>query len=78
LHLKKEFVNYNKKDRYFVLTTNKNLTLEILGDSHFLLGDRNNVETRTEFRLATNLPIEEVTNEEIREIYRQRWQIALL
>lgn len=35
------------------------------------------LETQTEYRLATNLP-EEVSNEEIGEIYRSRWQIELL
>jgi putative transposase len=34
------------------------------------------LESRTEFRLATNLS--EMTNEEIAEIYRYRWQIELL
>lgn len=36
------------------------------------------LEKEEEFRLATNLPAEEITNEEIGEIYRQRWQIELL
>ncbi len=39
------------------------------------------VEDRTEFRLATNLLFdgeEGVSNEEIAEIYVQRWQIELL
>ena len=39
------------------------------------------VEDRTEFILATNLPFdgeEGVSNEEIAEIYVQRWQIELL
>ena len=34
------------------------------------------VESRTEFRLATNLV--EISNEEIAEIYRYRWQIEVL
>jgi putative transposase len=34
------------------------------------------LESRSEFRLATNL--DEMTNEEIGEIYRDRWQIELL
>ncbi len=39
------------------------------------------LDDRTEFRLATNLPFdgeEGVRNEEIAEIYVQRWQIELL
>jgi putative transposase len=38
------------------------------------------LETKTEFRLATNLPLEgagRVSNEEIGDIYRQRWDIEL-
>jgi len=35
------------------------------------------VESQTEFRLATNLLTEEVSNEEIADIYRCRWQIEL-
>lgn len=34
------------------------------------------IKSRSEFRLATNL--EQMTNEEIAEIYRNRWQIELL
>lgn len=34
------------------------------------------LESRTEFRLATNL--EQMTNEEIGEVYRHRWQIEVL
>jgi IS4 transposase len=39
------------------------------------------LEERTEFRLATNLPETgefAVSNEEIGEFYRSRWQIELL
>ncbi len=42
------------------------------------------LENKTEYRLVTNLPIEknelmsEISNAEIGEIYRQRWQIELL
>jgi putative transposase len=34
------------------------------------------LESQTEFRLATNVP--EMTNEEIAELYRYRWQIEIL
>jgi transposase, IS4 family len=36
------------------------------------------VQSRTEFRLATNLPAEEFSNGEIGDIYGCRWQIELL
>jgi len=36
------------------------------------------VESRTEFRLATNLPAEEFSNGKIGDIYGCRWQIELL
>jgi putative transposase len=36
------------------------------------------LEKRIEYRLATNVPIEIMDDEEIREAYRQRWQIELL
>jgi putative transposase len=39
------------------------------------------LENKTEFRLATDLPLEgedAVSNEEVAEIYIQRWQIELL
>jgi putative transposase len=36
------------------------------------------LESRTEFRLATNLPAEEFSNGEIGDIYGCRWQIELL
>ncbi len=39
------------------------------------------LEKRCEYRLATNLPLDgemAISNEEIGEIYRQRWQIELL
>jgi putative transposase len=39
------------------------------------------LESQTEFRIATDLPLEgegAVSNEEIGEMYRQRWQIELL
>lgn len=64
----------------------------MLEDGNFLIGTEKDqvkarvvtfcdLETRSEFRLATNLPEEGealVSNEEIGEIYRLRWQIELL
>ena len=37
-----------------------------------------NLENHSEYRLATNLPETEVSNEEIGEIYRKRWGIETL
>ncbi|CCQ70021.1 hypothetical protein CWATWH0402_5839 [Crocosphaera watsonii WH 0402] len=81
-----------KIDKAFVLRIKNNVTLEMLDNGAFKVGkDEREVETRvvafcdaekrTEFRLATNLPFEgeeAVSNEEIAEIYIQRWQIELL
>ncbi len=87
---KKRIQEFKKKTKQsFVLRTNKNFTLTMLENGDFLLGSgKETVTTRMvwfcdlekeeEFRLATNLPAEEITNEEIGEIYRQRWQIELL
>ena len=81
-----------KINKAFVLRIKNNVTLEMLDKGNFKVGkDEREVETRvvafcdvedrTEFRLATNLPFEgeeAVSNEEIAEIYVQRWQIELL
>ncbi|MBD2287752.1 MAG: transposase [Microcystis sp. LE17-20A] len=37
-----------------------------------------NLETKTEYRFATNVDIEIMSNEEIAEGYRQRWAIEIL
>ena len=68
-----------------------NITLEILENGKCKVGKEDAIEVRvvmfcdleerTEFRLATDLPSEgegAVSNEEIAEIYVQRWQIELL
>ena len=81
-----------QQNKAFVLRVKNNITLEILENGNSKVGkDEREVETRvvafcdvedrTEFRLATNLPFdgeEGVSNEEIAEIYVQRWQIELL
>lgn len=81
-----------KQNKAFVLRIKNNVTLEMLDDGNSQVGkDQREVEIRvvafcdledrTEFRLATNLPFdgeEGVSNEEIAEIYVQRWQIELL
>lgn len=81
-----------EKNRFFVMRLKNNVRLEMLENGEFKVGSGDNavrlrmvnfcdLETQSEYRLATNLPSdgeEEVTNEEVGEIYRQRWQIELL
>jgi len=81
-----------QKNKAFVLRIKNNITLEMLENGNCKVGkDEREVEIRvvafcdledrTEFRLATNLPEageEGISNEEIAEIYVQRWQIELL
>jgi len=80
------------KEKHFVLRIKNNLTLEMLENRKCKVGTGKDavevrvvmfcdLEERTEFRLATDLPFEgkgTVSNEEIAEIYVQRWQIELL
>jgi len=83
----KELLGNKGKD--FVLRMNNNITLEMLENGKCKVGKGKDavevrvvmfcdLEERTEFRLATDLPDEgegAVSNEEIAEIYVQRWQI---
>jgi putative transposase len=78
--------------RFFVLRLKNNIRLEMPDNGIFKVGRNSaeievrvvsfcDLEKRCEYRLATNLPSEgeiAVSNEEIGEIYRQRWQIELL
>jgi putative transposase len=80
------------KERYFVLRIKNDMSLQMQENGKFLVGtgakkvecrivNYCDLEERTEFRLATNLPeVEEfaASNEEIGEFYRSRWQIELL
>jgi putative transposase len=80
------------KERYFVLRIKNDMSLQIQENGKFLVGTgTKKVECRivnycdlfdrTEFRLATNLPETgefAISNEEIGEFYRSRWQIELL
>jgi putative transposase len=80
------------KERYFVLRIKNDMSLQMQENGRFLVGTGTkkvecrivnycDLEEKTEFRLATNLPeIGEfvVSNEEIGEFYRSRWQIELL
>lgn len=79
-------------DKHFVLRLKNNISLEMLENGKCKLGkDKRQIEVRvvafcdlesqTEFRLATDLPLQgegAVSNEEIAEIYIQRWPIELL
>ena len=80
-----------QKDRFFLLRIKNNVKLEMLDDGQFLIGTGadqvtgrvvvfSDLETRSEFRLVTNLPTtgeQAISNEEISEFYRLRWQIEL-
>lgn len=80
------------KERYFVLRIKNDMSLKMQENSRFLVGtgakkvecrivNYCDLEERTEFRLATNLPETgefAISNEEIGEFYRNRWQIELL
>jgi IS4 transposase len=80
------------KEKHFVLRMKNNITLEMLENGKCKVGAGKeavevrvviffDLEKRTEFRLATDLPWEgegAISNEEIAEIYVQRWQIELL
>jgi IS4 transposase len=79
-------------DKHFVLRVKNNINLEMLDNDKCILGKNKrqievrvvafcDLESKTEFRLATDLPVEgknAVSNEEVGEIYIQRWQIELL
>jgi IS4 transposase len=81
-----------EKERYFVLRIKNDMSLQMQDNGKFLVGtgakkaecrivNYCDLEERTEFRLATNLPEAgefAVSNEEIGEFYRSRWQIELL
>jgi len=81
-----------RPDRYFVLRLKNNMHLEMLEDGYFRVGTGKDqvkvkvaafcdIESRSEFRLASKLPTvegREFNNLEIGELYRQRWQIELL
>ena len=78
-----------KKDRYFVLRIKNNVTLEMLENGQSLVGVKDNrtevrvvsfcsLDSQSEYRLATNLSVLEVSNEEVGEIYRYRWGIETL
>lgn len=79
-------------DKHFVLRLKNNISLEMLENGKCKLGkDKRQIEVRvvafcdlesqTEFRRATDLPLQgegAVSNEEVAEIYIQRWPRELL
>ena len=82
-----ELVQYNK---YFVLRIKNNWKLELHSESRLIkIGSSTDarsyrmvifcdVETKSEFRLVTNLPDDgeaAVSDDEIRDIYRLRWGV---
>ena len=80
-----------REGRYFVLRIKNDIKLEMSEkDGYFFIGAERlkarvvtfcDLETKTEFRLVTNLPAEGeagISNEEIGCIYEKRWQIELL
>ena len=81
-----------QEDKYFVLRIKNNWNLEFQSESRLTkIGSSTNaqayrmvnfcdVETKTEFRLVTNLPDDgdaAVSDDEIRDIYRLRWGVEL-
>ena len=81
-----------KEESYYVMRCKNNMALEMLDNGKYKIGSGkkkvegrvvvfSDLKERTEFRLVTNLPEEReggVSNEEIGEFYRLRWQIELL
>jgi len=80
-----------QKDKYFVLRIKNNWKLEFDEERGLIkIGSSSeanrvvnfcDVETKTEFRLVTNLPRDgeaAVSDDEIRDIYRLRWGVELL
>ncbi len=79
-----------KKDRFFLLRIKNNITLKFLENGNCLIGSKEetqvearvvnfcDLETKTEFRLVTNLSSTEFSALEIGELYRKRWAIELL
>jgi IS4 transposase len=80
-----------EENRYFVLRIKNNISLKMLESGKFVVrtGEEKlevrvvnfcDLEEKHEFRLVTNLPEGEeggITNQEIGEFYRLRWQIEL-
>ncbi len=78
-----------KNNRFFVLRIQNNITLQFLENNNSLIGSKQNkiearivnfcdLQSKSEFRLVTNLSESEFSSEDIAEIYRQRWAIETL
>lgn len=81
-----------KQEKYFLLRIKNSMTIKMLDNGKFLIGTGSeqvkermvifcDLESRSEFRLVTNLPAtgkQGISNEEIGDFYRLRWQIELL
>lgn len=78
-----------KENKYFVLRIKNNISLEMQENGKCLVGTGENqievrvvnfcdLENKSEYRLATNLPEDKFSNEEVGEIYRKRWGIETL
>jgi putative transposase len=76
-----------EEDKLFVIRINTNYKLEPLENGKWQVGTGKkqgiyrvvwfcDLESKTEYRIVTNLP-DTISNEEIAEIYQQRWQIEL-
>jgi putative transposase len=86
----KFFRGASQSKKYFVLRIPNSYKLQFSEkNGHLIVGTGKNsgiyrvvnfcvLEKRTEYRLATNLDRDEVSDEELMEIYRYRWQIELL
>ncbi|MEG3440440.1 IS4 family transposase, partial [Pannus brasiliensis CCIBt3594] len=79
-----------EEERYFLMRLNLNTTLESRENGIYQIGKQGELLARVivfrdekgkEYRLVTNLPSSGesgFTDEEVKELYRQRWQIELL
>jgi putative transposase len=79
-----------EEERYFLMRLNLNTTLESRENGIYQIGKQGEILARViifqdekgkEYRLVTNLPSSGengFTDEEVKELYRQRWKIELL
>jgi len=76
-----------EQNKHFIIRANTNYKLEPLSSGKWQVGTGKKqgiyrvvwfcaLETKTEYRIFTNLP-QAISNQEVAELYRQRWQIEL-